>query len=124
MPVHVQDCPLLGLQWEGALYVDTMLPFELRYAPKIFNAIADAIQWVAEQEGVDYIDYYLDDFIIWRSPGSSQCQRELETMTQVCARLGTPLVPHKTVGPTTCIPYLGITIDTESNELRLLHEKL
>ena len=124
VPVHVQDRPLLRLQWEGALYVDAMLPFGLRSAPKIFNAIADAIQWVAEQEGVEYTDHYLDDFIVWGSPGSPQCQRALETLRQVCAHLGTQLVPHKTVSPTTCLAYMGIIIDTVANELRLPPEKL
>ena len=38
VPVHPQDCWLLGMQREGALYVDTTLPFGLRSAPKIFTA--------------------------------------------------------------------------------------
>ena len=36
VPVHPQDCPLLGMQWEGKVYVDATLLFGLRYAPKIF----------------------------------------------------------------------------------------
>ena len=45
VPVHPQDRWLLGVQWEGEVFVDRMLPFGLRSAPKIFSALADAIQW-------------------------------------------------------------------------------
>ena len=44
VPVHLEYRPLLGMKWQGKLYVDTTLPFGLRSAPKIFNAIADAAQ--------------------------------------------------------------------------------
>ena len=43
IPVHPHDRPLLGMQWEGSLYDDPMLPFGLRSAPKVFNAVADAL---------------------------------------------------------------------------------
>ena len=36
IPIHLQDKHLLGMQWEGNLYIDTVLPFGLRSAPKIF----------------------------------------------------------------------------------------
>ena len=45
IPVHPDDRHLLGMQWSGRIYVDCVLPFGLRSAPKIFNAVADALQW-------------------------------------------------------------------------------
>ena len=45
IPVHPQDWVLQGVQWKSMLYVDPMLPFGLRSAPKIFNAVAEALQW-------------------------------------------------------------------------------
>ena len=44
IPVHPQDQRLLDIQWEDAVYIDRMLPFGLRSAPKIFPAVADALQ--------------------------------------------------------------------------------
>ena len=32
IPVHPQDCHLLGMQFDGNLYVDTALPFGLRFS--------------------------------------------------------------------------------------------
>ena len=117
IPVHTHDRPLLGISWKGSTFVDPMLPFGLRSAPKIFNAVADALHWCLEQEGVAYADHYLDDFIVLGHPHSPQCQRALDTLSSSFARLGVPLATRKTVGPTPCLTFLGITIDTMANEL-------
>ena len=46
VPVHPEDRKLLGMQWQGKVYIDTALPFGLRSAPKIFTAISDALEWI------------------------------------------------------------------------------
>ena len=58
------DRPLLAMRWEGQIYIDPMLPFGLRPAPKVFNAVADALNWHLNQMGIPLIRHYLDDFII------------------------------------------------------------
>ena len=55
IPVHQDDRLLLGTFWERQYYVDTVLPFGLRSAPKIFNAVADALQGIVKQNGVTYL---------------------------------------------------------------------
>ena len=70
VPVHPQDRHLLGMMWEERVYVDAALPFGLRSAPKIFTALADAIEWIAKSQGVQHLWHYLDDFIICREPDS------------------------------------------------------
>ena len=52
VPVHPDDRHLLGMRWRGETYVDTVLPFGLRSAPKIFNALADALQWICHFHGI------------------------------------------------------------------------
>ena len=47
-----EDQCLLGVHWEGVVYVDKVLPFGLRSAPLIFSAITDAAQWILHQSGV------------------------------------------------------------------------
>ena len=42
------DRHLLGMQWDGKLYVDTALPFGLHLAPKIFTALADGLMWIIQ----------------------------------------------------------------------------
>ena len=109
VPVHPQDQLLLGLSWEGSLFVDPMLPFELRLAPKIFNAIADVIQWHVEQVGVKEIDHYLDNFIVPGSPRLQQRHRALCSLTVCMCLVRDP--PGNQTAP------LGIKQDNQPNKL-------
>ena len=124
IPVAPHDRVHLGVKWHDGVYIDGMLPFGLRSAPKIFTAVADALEWCLRHEGVSDVDHYLDDFITIGAPGSDQCQRNLTIISQTCSRLGVPLATDKTEGPTTCIVFLGIEIDTMAGVLRLPEEKL
>lgn len=85
VPVHPHNRPLLGMIWNRQLYIDSVLPFGLRSAPKIFNAVTAALCWIAVQRGISYLDHFLDDFITaasrsrnawitsycWRTPATS-----------------------------------------------------
>ena len=122
IPVHPCHRPLQAVCWQGQVYVDPMLPFGLRSAPKIFTAVADALHWFLVQRGIKHIQHYLDDFIIVSFPDSPQCRDELETLLRVFRELGIPVATHKTEGPATCLVFLGIEIDT--GELRLPQDKL
>ena len=48
----------------------------------------------------------------------------MDILDRVCDRLGVPMAPHKRDGPTTCLIFLGIEIDTVAGELRLPADKL
>ena len=37
---------------------------------KIFNAVADTLEWYLRQSGIDYVQHYLDDFIVVGPPNS------------------------------------------------------
>ena len=41
VPVHPEDRWLMGMTWKGEFYIDTVLPFSLQSAPKIFTALAE-----------------------------------------------------------------------------------
>ena len=124
VPVHPLDRPLRAVEWEGMLYVDPMLPFGLSSAPKIFNAVADALEWCIRAHGVQHIFHYLDDFIVIGPPNSTTCAEALAVLDRTCAQLGVPMADHKRDGPATCLTYLGIEIDTMAGQLCLPHEKL
>ena len=44
VPVHPSDRYLLGIKWPNQYYIDLTLPFGLRSALFIFNAIADSVE--------------------------------------------------------------------------------
>ena len=124
IPVHPEDRWLQAVEWQGSYYVDPMLPFGLRSAPKIFNAVADALEWCLRDRGVRHIYHYLDDFIVIGPPRSPVCAEALDILSRTCAELGVPIAEHKRDGPTTCLTYLGIEVDTVASQLRLPQGKL
>lgn len=124
MPVHPQDRVKLGFKFNDLLYVDGCLPFGLRSAPKLFNALADALEWCISRQGVTFVHHYLDDFVVAGPPDSDCCQQYLHLLQEECRCLGVPLADEKTEGPSAVITFLGITVDTLKNELRLPEEKL
>jgi hypothetical protein len=63
-PVHPADQHLLGMHWNGQYYFDRVLPFGLRSAPFIFNSLAEAVEWISKEGGVQVVHHYLDDFLI------------------------------------------------------------
>ena len=91
VPICGFDRQWLGMRWKDQTFVDGMLPFGLRSAPKIFNALADALEWIVFQAGVQHIFHYLDDFAVIGSPGSGECQHTLNILARICDNLGVPV---------------------------------
>ena len=126
IPVHPDDRPLLGVNWEDTVFLDAALPFGLRSAPKIFSAVADTLLWILAQSGVKEAIHYLDDFLIAGPPGSDECACHLATALLTFERLGIPVASEKIEGPASSISYLRILhlIDTSKGEIRLPTDKL
>ena len=124
IPVHPSDRHLLGMEWQHQLYVDGALPFGLRSAPKIFNTVADALEWILRHRGVKNVYHYLDDFIILGHPNSTECSQGLAILKHTCEELGLPLAVEKCEGPSTRLTFLGIIIDTVRMELQLPLDKI
>ena len=123
MPVHLDDRPLLAVQWQSKVFVDGSLPFGLRLAPKIFNALVEALEWCVKHQGAKFMWHYLDNFVTIGHATSRECSFNCDLLHHVCKRLGVPLALDKCEGPATCITFLGIVIDSMAMELRLPQEK-
>ena len=106
----------LGIQWQDKLHVDAALPFGLRSAPKIFTALADAVEWIAQDSIPVALPAWttssLVELVIHRS------------VLYVCKHLGVPLAEEKLEGPSDCLVFFGIVIDTVRGELRRPVQKL
>jgi len=63
IPVHPEDQRFLGVRWNGAIYMDKILPFGFCSAPKSFSAVTDALLWILNKKGI-VRPHYLDDFIL------------------------------------------------------------
>ena len=124
VPVSAVDRQYLGMQWEGQVFIDGVLPFGLRSAPLIFTALADAFEWVLKQEGTRWIFHYIDDFITIGEPDSEECALNMGRIERISNELGLPIEEKKTEGPSTCLTFLGIELDTRVMEIRLPDSKL
>ena len=108
-----------------ANFIDAALPFGLHSAPKIFTAVADAVTWIIQQQGAPLlIIHYLDDFLLIGPPGCDDCAVALAILLQTFNLLGLPVAWEKLEGPTACLTFLGLEIDSAALELRLPQEKL
>ena len=59
VPIHSEDRPLLGMAWKGEIFIDKVLPFGLRSAPLIFATLADALTWMMQRKGIEWLEHYL-----------------------------------------------------------------
>ena len=113
----------MGMLWEGSLYIDTALPFALRSAPKIFTAVADAVEWI-RQEGVDSVFHYLDDYLVVGTPASPECAEALSALLGVFDRLGFPVAMDKLEGPWSRLTFLGFELDSSVFEIQIPQVKI
>ena len=124
IPVHPSDRHLLGMKWKNQGFLDNQLPFGLRSAPMLFNAYADALEWILQKDGIPHLLHYLDDFLVVGPPDSPNCQLHLDKMISLCGHLGVPLATEKIEGPSKRLIFLGIEIDTEKLQAQLPIDKL
>lgn len=105
--VHPEDRWLLGMLWEGALYIDSTLSFGLRSAPKIFNAVAEAVEWITRNQEVCPILHYLDDFLIVGDPDSAECPASLTILLSVFDDLNIPVAREMLEGPARVLTFVN-----------------
>jgi hypothetical protein len=85
----------------------------------------DALEWILRQEGSQHLIHYLDDFLLLGPPHSPACKQGLAARHALhLPRLVVPLAADKIEGPTTCLTFLGIELDSSSMEAQLPQDKL
>jgi len=112
------------MEWQTNIFIDTCLPFGLRTAPKLSNILADPLSWITMQRGGTCSIHYLDDFLMMGPPRSTICQENRYIFKHTCKEFGVPLATEKVEGPSTCLTFLGVVLDTAKSEIRLPEEKL
>lgn len=124
IPIHPSLWPFHGIKWDLQYYFYNKLVFGSRSSPKIFDTLSTAVCWIARHRfGIHNILHLLDDFLTV-DPPYSNAEKTMTNLLDIFSRLGIPIASHKTVGPTTCLEYLGITLDTVNMEARLPSEKI
>ena len=91
---------------------------------KMFETLSNALQWIASSKlHIRNISHILDDFLLLaRDKAVGQVQ--LSSFLSMCADIGIPIAPDKTVQPTQVITFLGLELDSVAMEVRLPVDKL
>ena len=112
LPIYPGDLDLRGFKFHDMYYIDKCLPMGCSISCKVLEDFATFLNWLArEKSNVDTIDHYLDDFI-FAGYNATICSDIMDTFNSICYELGVPLTEDKSVGPTTCLTFLGLEIDT------------
>ena len=122
--IHPDDRWLMGMIWEDSLFVDTAFPFGLRLASKIFNALADAAEWMVRQQGVEFVIHYLYDFLIITAADEHQGSHAMWLLLETFEHLGLPIAWDKLESLSPCLTFLGFELDSIRGEFRLPQQKL
>ena len=123
VPVRRADWPLLGFKWQGSYYYERVLPFGLKSSCRIWDWYAAALHYFFEREGVGTVIHYIDDFL-FVVKGDAQATHLRDVALSLCVQLGIPMAASKTEGPTACLTFLGIELDTLRMRARLPDERL
>ena len=123
LPIKPSQWIFMGSEWMGYYFVDFRLPFGLRSSPGIFTKFADAVCWIIRNiYQLPLTIHYSDDyFFVTLHPNSAQSN--FEVAIQAFRDLGLPVAIEKTVPPTTCLPFLGIEIDSQEMTMKVPADK-
>lgn len=122
--ISQEQQPYYDIKWRNKYFFYKRLVFGCRSSPKIFDMLSKVIFWKLENNyNVKNVLHLLDDFITFDPPGESGL-RSMAVLTMDFKRLGIPISQKKTVGPDTVIEYLGIILDSEKMESRIILEKV
>ena len=112
LPIKPSQWFLMGFKWMGLYFIDFRLPFGLRSSPGIFTRFADAICWILQNVyNLPYTIHYADDYFFVTLHQNSAV-KDFNLALIAFKELGIPIANEKTIPPTTCLPFLGIIIDS------------
>ncbi|KAJ1160125.1 hypothetical protein NDU88_000627 [Pleurodeles waltl] len=125
LPVHPSSFHLLGMQWAGQYFYDKCMPMGCAVSCSLFKTFACFLEWALKENTPPGSSlHYLDDFLFIGRAGSEECRETLEAFEHLSQTLGVPLAPGKTQGPTACLTFLDIEIDSTAGLCRPPEDKV
>ena len=125
LPVHPDDFELLGFTFRNAYYFDMAMPMGCSISCSTWEKFGTFIEWAVRQVSTQgSLLHYIDDFLFIGASGTTQCSDLMNNFHKVCEKLGVPIAPEKTEGPTTNLVFLGLTIDSSKQTVTIPQSKL
>jgi hypothetical protein len=127
IPISKKNQKVTDLKWfdsTGEFYmVDMLLPFGAKASPGIFSSITQSIKRMMNRKGYHTISVYLDDFALCANP-KQDCHDMITCLLKWLRSLGLHINWSKVKGPTQCMSFLIIEIDTVNMRCRLHQPKM
>lgn len=123
------DYNLTGFQFHfsgddsSTVLYDTRLPFGSAKGPMIFHRLSQAVKRMMYRRGYKNMVVYLDDFIIFED-SYEKCRQAQLVLISLLIKLGFLISWKKVVSPSTCVEFLGVTIDSATCTASLGEAKL
>lgn len=115
----------LGFKFQGQYYFDKCMPFGCSISCSTFEKFAKFLEFMVKNKSPrGLIIHFLDDFLMAGKQGTNDCQALLDQFHQCLQRLSVPIATEKTEGPTTCLIFLGLEIDSVEMVVRIPMNKL
>ena len=124
IPLSSSCYNLTGFKLGQEYFYDRCLPMGARSACKIFERFSSSLKFILISSfKVKFVVKMLDDFLfVGRT--KYECQYALESFQMLCRIINVPLAPEKTVGPSKCVTFLGIQLDTDTNLASVPQDKI
>lgn len=124
IPIRPDEYHLLGFKWQGMFYFDACLPMGCSTSCAIFEEFSTSLEWMAINSlKITAMVHILDDFLII-SKNKISANQDLDRFLTACHDINIPMAPEKTQGPSTCLSFAGIELDTVHMVARLPLDKL
>lgn len=124
LPVYPGDFDQLGFKFNGRYYVDKCMPMGCSISCSIFEKFSSFLEWnINQRHTAGCKIHYIDDFL-FGDRTFSECQHLLDAFLFECGKLGVPIAEEKTMGPSTCIQFLGLELDTVAMLVRIPESKV
>ena len=112
LPLRVQEYHLFGFKWKQLYYYDKCLPMGCSSSCQIYERFSSSLHSIGQFVIPDGLVFHIlvDFFIV--APSAEKCKFYLATFLGICQDIGIPMAAEKTMGPLTCLTFLGIELDT------------
>ena len=124
IPIHPEDHWMTGMLWDGALYTYTCLPLAYGQCQRFSQQLLMQLSGYCENKSLNFVIYYLDNFLVIGAPSSPECTADLTTQLRVFDLLGLLVAVEKLEGPCPCLSFLGFELDLEAVVIHLPLPKL
>ena len=122
-PIHPNDYSLLNMKWQNLFYFDHCLSMGCCSSCAIFEAFSTALEWLA----VNRVDasgvLHILDVFLFIADSEDKYQTDWANF-KLCKYLGVSKTQEKTIGPETVLQFVGITLDSVTQEAKLPDYKL